>query len=165
MTRHYTKQIESDKWPVNVCPKIWKQVEKATELANTCYVEGSGDGLFLAGLLPPSANVASNVPTPDVGNAASNVPAPDVVVEDLLVDNLIAQMPIPRVVEQSPLPSSGFLTASQEMLNQAYTSQGSQTSSSTIRPGELAQKLKAMKNQKVVELEQRKQAILASRRE
>ena len=51
------------------------------------------------------------------------------------------------------------------MLNQTNASQGSQASSSTIRPSELAQKLEAMKNQKDRELEERKQAILASRRE
>ena len=74
-------------------------------------------------------------------------------------------MPTPRVVQQRPLPSSGFLSAAQVMLNQTNASQGSQASSSTIRPGELAQKLEAMKNQKDRELEERKQAILASRRE
>ena len=74
-------------------------------------------------------------------------------------------MPTPRVVQQRPLPYSGFLTAAQVMLNQSNASQGSQASSSTIRPGELAQKLEAMKNQKDRELEERKQAILASRRE
>ena len=49
MTRHYNKQLESDKWQGDVCPKIRKKVEKVTEFANTCYVEGSGDGLFLVG--------------------------------------------------------------------------------------------------------------------
>ena len=49
MSRHYNKQVESDKWPGNVCPKIRKQVEKACEFANTCYLDCSGDGLFLVG--------------------------------------------------------------------------------------------------------------------
>ena len=49
MTRHYSKQMESDKWPGDIWPKIRKKVEKATEFANTCYVEGSRDGLFLVG--------------------------------------------------------------------------------------------------------------------
>ena len=46
MTRHYNKQIESDKWPGNICPKIRKQVEKVSEFANTCYLDCSGDGSF-----------------------------------------------------------------------------------------------------------------------
>lgn len=49
MARHYTKQLEFAKWPGTICPKIEKKVEDTTELANTCYVEGSGDGLFLVG--------------------------------------------------------------------------------------------------------------------
>ena len=46
MTRHYNKQMESDKWPGDIFPKIRKKVEKAIEFANTCYVEVSGDDLF-----------------------------------------------------------------------------------------------------------------------
>ncbi|KAI5016615.1 hypothetical protein ZWY2020_006466 [Hordeum vulgare] len=90
---------------------------------------------------------------------------PSATYEDLMIDNMIAQMPIPRVVEQRPLPSSSFLNATQLVLNQSLDGQGSQASSSTIRPGELAQKLEAMKNQRDRELDERKQAILASRRE
>ena len=74
-------------------------------------------------------------------------------------------MPTARVVEQRPVHASAFLTAAQVLLNQSNGSQGSQASSSTIRPGELAQKLEAMKNQKDREVEERKKAILASRRE
>ena len=73
-------------------------------------------------------------------------------------------MPTPRVVEQRPVPSSAFLSAAQVFLNQS-ASQGSQASSSAIRPGELAQKLEAMKNQRDRELEERKQDILQSKRE
>ncbi|KAI4986401.1 hypothetical protein ZWY2020_019031 [Hordeum vulgare] len=78
---------------------------------------------------------------------------PSATYEDLMVDNMIAQMPIPRVVEQRPLPSSSFLNVAQVVLNQSLDGQGSQASSNTIRPGELAQKLEAMKNQRDRELE------------
>ncbi|KAI4964188.1 hypothetical protein ZWY2020_006887 [Hordeum vulgare] len=63
---------------------------------------------------------------------------PGVVFEDLMVDNMIAQMPTRRVVQQRPLPTYGFLSAAQMVLNQTIGSQSSQASSSTIRPGELA---------------------------
>ncbi|KAI4965383.1 hypothetical protein ZWY2020_054687 [Hordeum vulgare] len=103
-------------------------------------------------------------PPPDAKNSASAA-EPSATYEDLMVDNMIAQMPIPRVVEQRPLPSSSFLNAAQVVLNQSLDGQGSQASSNTIRPGELAQKLEAMKNQRDRELEEGKQAILASRRQ
>ena len=43
MQRHYTKQIEAEKMEGNICPKIKKKVDKLTDWANTCYVEGAGD--------------------------------------------------------------------------------------------------------------------------
>ena len=46
MQRHYSKQLESEKMKGNICPKIKKKVEKLTEWANLCYVEGAGDGVF-----------------------------------------------------------------------------------------------------------------------
>ena len=33
----------------NICPKIKKKVEKLTEWANLCYVDGAGDGVFQVG--------------------------------------------------------------------------------------------------------------------
>ena len=47
--RHYTKQLEGEKMQGVTCPKIKKMVEKLKDLANTCYVYESGDGVFQVG--------------------------------------------------------------------------------------------------------------------
>ncbi|KAE8771494.1 hypothetical protein D1007_56630 [Hordeum vulgare] len=126
-----------------------------------------------AGSVPNPEQGADSVTNPEQTATSTEVDPvltqdhqePSATYEDPMVDKMIAQMPIPRVVEQRPLPSSSFLNAAQVVLNQSLDGQGSQASSNTIRPGELAQKLEAMKNQRDRELEERKQAILASRRQ
>ena len=61
------------------------------------------------------------------------------------------------MLQHTPIPESTFLTNAQAMLNQA------QTSTNTIRQGELAKKMLTMKQQREKELEDRKQAILGAR--
>ncbi|SPT19112.1 unnamed protein product [Triticum aestivum] len=84
-------------------------------------------------------------------------PETGTLVEDLMVDHMLQQRPLPRVLRHTPIPESTFLTNAQAMLNQA------QTSTNTIRQGELAKKMLAMKQQRKKELQDRKQAILEAR--
>jgi hypothetical protein len=61
-----------------------------------------------------------------------------------------------------PLPTSAFLSAAQRLANE----QGSSNSSTgTIRQGELAQQLEAMKNARAHDLEERRTVILEARYE
>jgi hypothetical protein len=60
-------------------------------------------------------------------------------------------------MEPSATPTSTFITAAQATLIQV------QASSSTIRQGELAQKLQAMQNEKDKAVEERKLAILEAK--
>ncbi|CAN6220049.1 unnamed protein product [Urochloa humidicola] len=47
MTRHYNKENEvGELWDGPICPKIKKKLNKNTELANTCYAQPAGKGIF-----------------------------------------------------------------------------------------------------------------------
>jgi membrane protein involved in colicin uptake len=63
-------------------------------------------------------------------------------------------------MEARPVPDSSFLTAAQELLNTT-----SQPSTSTIRQGELAQRLLLMQQEKIKANEERKIAILEAKYE
>ncbi|KAM0920132.1 hypothetical protein ACQ4PT_007773 [Festuca glaucescens] len=65
--------------------------------------------------------------------------------------------PFVKNMDPTPTPTSTFITAAQAMVNQV------QASSSTIRQGELAQKLLAMQNEKDKAVEERKLAILEAK--
>ena len=45
-TRMVTKNEEMLSWTSPICPKIKKRLDKNTELANTCYAELAGDGIY-----------------------------------------------------------------------------------------------------------------------
>ncbi|CAO2205816.1 unnamed protein product [Urochloa humidicola] len=47
MTRHYNKEKEvGEQWDGPICPKIRKKLNKNIELANTCYAQPTGKGVF-----------------------------------------------------------------------------------------------------------------------
>ena len=46
MNRVYSKQVEAQKWPGTICPKIKKKLEKFTSWSGGCMVKPSGNGLF-----------------------------------------------------------------------------------------------------------------------
>ncbi|KAM3317464.1 hypothetical protein ACQJBY_035254 [Aegilops geniculata] len=90
------------------------------------------------------------------------------VTEDLMVDHMVQNRPLPRVVASGPIPESTFICAARAMLNQsmgATTQSGNNGSSSTIQQGDLAKKLLLLKRQRDKELEDKKEALLAARRE
>ncbi|KAM0832338.1 hypothetical protein ACQ4PT_064967 [Festuca glaucescens] len=124
---------------------------------NGCYWFKNG--------LPAPDQPQGNNPEPEegTGTTTGQAPQPELgtdstpAYENTFVDNLTQERPFVRNMDPSPTPTSTFITAAQATLNQV------QASSSTIKQGELAQKLKAMHNEKDKAVEERKLAILEAK--
>ncbi|KAM0913679.1 hypothetical protein ACQ4PT_012023 [Festuca glaucescens] len=103
---------------------------------------------------PPSQSTAPQEQPPE---ARSDTRVP---YQDSMVDTMAQQRPPVRNVEAMPTPESTFIAAAHTMATQGQTS-----SSTTLRQGELAQKLLAMQQQKNKAMEDRKLAILEAKYE
>ncbi|KAM0885663.1 hypothetical protein ACQ4PT_030184 [Festuca glaucescens] len=79
---------------------------------------------------------------------------------DLVVNQLIHQRPVHMNIEVRPTPNSSFISAAQNLLNQSAPTQPTST---TIRQGELAQRLLQMQQEKTKANEDKKLAILEAK--
>ncbi|KAI4976342.1 hypothetical protein ZWY2020_049949 [Hordeum vulgare] len=87
------------------------------------------------------------------------------VIEDLIVDHMIENGPLPSVVARGPIPELTFIYAAKAMLNQTQGNTSNPGITSTIQQVDLAKRLLLLKRQRDKELEDKKEALLAARRE